>query len=86
MTFAVTWSLTAIRLLGRVSAAADDPAVVQQAAALIDRVLRRIPTDVGEERSGNARVWYQGVLGVYYTVDEAAMTVRVLLVGPARRH
>ena len=77
MTFTVTWSLTAIQLLGRASATAADPVTIQQAAALIDRVLRRIPLDVGESRSGRARVWYQGVLAVYYTVDEAAMTVRV---------
>ena len=85
MTFTVTWSLTAIQLLVRISAVATDPAAVQRAAALIDRVLRRIPEDVGESRSGNARVWYQDVLGVYYRVDTAAMTVHVLLVGPARR-
>jgi hypothetical protein len=41
---------------------------------------------MGESRAGEARLWYWDVLGVYYTVDYAALAVTVLLVGPARRH
>jgi hypothetical protein len=43
------------------------------------------PRDMGESRGGNARLWFWDRLGIYYTVDVHTMTVRVLLVGPARR-
>ncbi len=85
MTYSVTWKLTAIQQLDRLTAAAADPQSVRQAAAFIDYALRRDPRNMGESRAGNARLWYWDVLGVYYTVDYAALTVTVLLVGPARR-
>ena len=31
------------------------------------------------------RLWYEDVLGVFYRIDEAAMTVEVLYAGPSRR-
>jgi mRNA-degrading endonuclease RelE of RelBE toxin-antitoxin system len=85
MTYTVTWTLTAIQQLNQLSTTATDPQSVQRAAASIDYVLRRVPRDVGESRSGDFRVWYEGTLGVYYAIDDVKLTVRVLLVGPARR-
>ena len=40
---------------------------------------------MGESRWGAHRVWYGDTIGIWYTVDDATMTVRVLAVGPARR-
>lgn len=54
----------------------------------MEYMLRRAPRDMGESRSSRSRgfrVWYEDVLGMYYRIDEAAMRVEVLLVGPARR-
>jgi hypothetical protein len=85
MTYAVLWSPTSIQQLTRLTAAAADPDSVRQAAGWIDYALRRVPQDLGESRSGAVRVWYGDVLGVLYKVDDAAMKVQVLLVGPARR-
>jgi len=48
--------------------------------------LRRIPNNVGESRADKYRLWYEDVLGIFYAVDDAAMTVNVLLVGLSRRH
>ena len=85
MTYTVLWSPTSIQQLTRLTAAATDPGSVHQAAAWIDYALRRVPRDMGESRGGLTRVWYGDVLGVLYTVDDNAMRVQVLLVGPARR-
>lgn len=86
MTYTVVWSLAAIQQLGAVAASAGDPPGVRQAAAFVEYALRRMPRDVGESRSGNARIWYEGTLGVYFTVDDVQFRVEILLVGPARRH
>lgn len=88
MTYAVVWSLEAIQQLARLVAAAADPQRIERAAAFMEYMLRRAPRDMGESRSSPARgfrVWYEDVLGMYYRIDEAAMRVEVLLVGPARR-
>ncbi len=86
MTYAVAWTLLAVRQLNAVIAAADDPAEVRAAAARIDWALRRTPRDQGESRDPGFRLWYEDVLGVYYHIDEADMRVEVLYAGPARRH
>jgi hypothetical protein len=86
MTFTVIWRLTAIQQLGQIIGAADDPLSVQRAAEFVDYLLRRVPRDMGESRGRHARVWYEDILGVYYTIDEENLIVHVLLVAPARRH
>ena len=86
MTFAVSWSVAALSQLPRIAAAYGDPAAVDQALVWTDYTLRRIPFEVGESRARPAeRVWHGDVLGVAYVVDDRAMTVRVVSVGPARR-
>lgn len=80
MTHAVIWKLTAVQQLAAVSAAG-----VREAAARVDFTLRRTPRDMGESRDPGHRLWYEDVLGVYYRIDEAALRVEVLFVGPARR-
>ena len=85
MTYTVVWKFTALQQLQAVTAAAIDPAAVRQAAVFVDYALRRAPLDMGESRTGNARLWYWDVLGVYYKVDDVAMRVEVLLIAPARR-
>jgi hypothetical protein len=85
MTYSVVWSVTAALQLSRVEGAADDAAAVRAAANRIDYALRRTPHDVGESRDPGYRLWYEGVLGVWYRIKGAEMRVDVLSVGPARR-
>ncbi|MBX9624673.1 MAG: hypothetical protein K2X82_12770 [Gemmataceae bacterium] len=81
MTYASVWMAEAVAGLAR----APDPAAADREAAWMDTMLRRDPRSMGESRSGADRVWYGDVIGIYFRVDDAAMTVRVLLAGPARR-
>jgi len=85
MTYAVSWKLDAILELNRIEAAAADPKVVREASARMDFALRRYPKDMGESRDVGFRIWYEDVLGVYYRIDDAAMQVEVIYVGPTRR-
>jgi hypothetical protein len=85
MTYTVIWSMTAIQRLGQLVGSAENPQSIQRAAEFVDYLLRRVPKDMGESRNRNARVWFEDVLGVYYTIDEDRMIVNVLLVGLARR-
>ena len=86
MTYAVVWSLIAVQQLGRVLVAAADPLAVERAAAFMEYMLRRHPSDMGESRSPGFRVWYEDVLRLYYRIDDAALRVEILFAGPARRH
>lgn len=86
MTYIVVWTLTAIQQLDALTAGATDPASVRQAGAWVDYTLRRIPLNVGESRDPGYRAWYSDALGVYYYVDEDSYRVRVISIGPARRH
>jgi hypothetical protein len=86
MTYTVVWSLFALLEVAQVESAADDPNAVRAAAARIDYALRRQPRDMGESRTPGFRLWYEDVLGVYYRIDEGAMSVEVLYAGPARRY
>ena len=52
----------------------------------IDYLLRRFARDLGESRAPGFRLWYEDLLGVFYRIDEEAMRVEVLFVGPSRRH
>ena len=65
-TYAVTWMMDAVYDSERLERSAADPVSVREAAAKVDTVLRRLPLDVGESRSGTNRLWYGDVLGVYY--------------------
>lgn len=85
MTFAVVWSLDALRVLTDLKASAADPARIRAAEDRIDWALRRTPRDQGESRDPGFRLWYEDVIGVYYRIDEAAMRVEVLYAGPAYR-
>lgn len=85
MTYAVVWTMSAIRQLNLLVAVASVPSAVQEAARWVDYTLRRIPRDVGESRRPGRRLWYSDVLGVYFKIDETTMRVTVLGVGPARR-
>jgi hypothetical protein len=86
MTYAVTWTIAASQQLAVLVSNAPDPASVRQAGAWVDYTLRRIPLNVGESRVRGYRLWYGDVLGVYYHVDEDNYRVRVVSIGPARRH
>ena len=86
MTYIVTWNIVASQQLAVLTASAVAPASVQQAATWVDYTLRRIPLNVGESRVREYRLWYGDVLGVYYHVDEDNYRVRVVSIGPARRH
>ncbi|MCE9562008.1 MAG: hypothetical protein K8U57_08130 [Planctomycetes bacterium] len=86
MTYIVTWSLAATLELARIIGAHADPDAVDREAVWIDSLLRRYPHSMGESRSGSDRLWYADSLGVWYRVDDDAMTVKILTVAPARRH
>ncbi len=85
MTYTVTWSFAAYQAIAELTAAAVDPLSVDRAGQFTDYSLRRFPSDLGESRSGRFRLWYGDVLGVLFEVDDVALTVRVVLAGPARR-
>lgn len=85
MTYLVIWAMDAIRELTRIEQASDDPAAVRTAANRIDFMLRRTPRDMGESRRRGYRLWYEDVLGVWYSIDEARMRVQIDPVGPSRR-
>lgn len=85
MTYSATRAVAALAELAAIAGVRGDPKAVDQAAQWVDYTLRRIPLDVGESRNPGERLWYGDVLGVYYLVDDRAMTVRVQSVAPARR-
>jgi hypothetical protein len=85
MTYTVIWRLSATLEVGRIEAAADDPAAVRAAGSRIDWALRRTPHNQGESRAPGYRLWYEDVLGVFYHIDETNLRVEVLFAGPARR-
>jgi hypothetical protein len=85
MRFTVTWKFSAVEQLNAVVASAADPAVVREAAARVDFMLRRMARDLGESRAPGFRLWYEDVLGVFYSIDEDTMRVEVLFAGPSRR-
>lgn len=85
MTYAVIWMGSTVPELARVASASPDPAAVDREAVWMDAILRRYPHAMGESRWGPYRLWYADRIGIWYEVDDAAMTVRVLAVGPARR-
>ena len=87
MTYTVTWTLGAVEALAQLVASADDPVRIRRASEWVDYSLRRHPFDLGESRASlGQRVWYEDVLGVAFTADRDRLTVRVVYVGPARRH
>ena len=86
MTYLVTWAFTASLELGRIAATLSNPADADREAVWMDSILRRYPFAMGESRFGADRLWYGDVIGIWYRIDEIAMTVTILSVGRARRH
>ncbi len=87
MTYTVTWSLAAMAEAERVVASRPDPGNARKAVEFMEWFIRRHPYKVGESReTRHARLWYEDVFGMLFKIDPVAMTVRVLSVGPARRH
>lgn len=85
MTYTVTWTATAIAELARVAASLSDPTAADREGVWMDTLLRRYPHSMGESRWGSYRIWYADVIGIWYSVNDNTMTVRVLSVGAARR-
>jgi hypothetical protein len=86
MTYSVIWKFSASQEVLRIEQAADDPARVRASVERIEWALRRTPRDMGESRDPGFRLWYEDVLGVFYEIDENALRVEVLYVGPSRRN
>lgn len=86
MTYIVTWAPATILELARVAATLTNPADADREAVWMDSILRRYPHAMGESRIGSDRLWYADVLGIWYRIDDDAMKVTILTVGPARRH
>lgn len=85
MTYIVTWAVAAQLQLGRIAATLADPDEAEREALWMDTILRRYPLSMGESRWGKFRLWYGDKIGIWYSVDDTAMTVRIVSVGPARR-
>jgi hypothetical protein len=85
MTYAVVWTAAAVAELARYAGTVSDPSVLDRETVWMDSILRRYPYSMGESRWGAHRIWYADRVGVWYVVDDAAMTVRILSAGPARR-
>ena len=85
MTYSVSWKLSAIQETNWIEQNSADPARIKASITRIDHLLRRIPHDLGESREPGFRLWYEDVLGVFYRVDDVAMTVEILYSGPSRR-
>ena len=85
MTYTVTWSAGATADLVRFGPELGTPPAADREAVWMDTILRRYPNNMGESRWGNHRIWYADVIGVWYVVDDDALTVRILSAGPAGR-
>jgi hypothetical protein len=85
MTYTVVWFGAASIGIAQTAAGLTDPAAAEREAVWMDTILRRYPNSMGESRWGGHRIWYGDVIGIWYVVDDVAMTVRVLAAGPARR-
>ena len=83
MTYSDVWSLRALQEAARIEQSAADPGAIRRALDWIDFALRRTPEDRGEARSPGFRLWFEEELGVFYRIDETALRVEILFVGPA---
>ena len=77
MNYSVLWKVRAIEQLNGITASAEIPERIRDAASRVDYTLRRMPRDLGESREPGFRLWFEDVLGVYYRIDEDAVSVEV---------
>lgn len=80
MTYTVSWSAKALAKLAHIWSEAADRQAVTEAADQIDAALRLSPNDVGESREPPRRVFFSGLLAIYFQVSEADRSVLVLSV------
>jgi hypothetical protein len=80
MNYAVVWRGRAAAQLTALWIRAADKDAVTGYAEQIDRILARDPTERGESRFGNFRLWFHRPICVFYQVVEADKTVYVLSV------
>ncbi|MBX9627862.1 MAG: hypothetical protein K2X82_28950 [Gemmataceae bacterium] len=80
MNFAVVYTPSAENDLADGWLRAPDRNAVSEAADRVDRRLGRDPLNEGESRDDDLRVMFEPPLAVFYTVDVAAATVRVVRV------
>ncbi len=77
MNYTVVWKPTAERRLTQIWNDAVDRPAVTDAADLIDNMLRSVPHQVGESRSGETRVMTVMPLSIYYDVHDDDRLVSV---------
>lgn len=80
MNYAVVWRGRAQAQLAALWLRAANKDAVTGYAEQIDRILARNPTEWGESRAGNYRLWFHRPISVFYQVVKADMTVYVLSV------
>jgi plasmid stabilization system protein ParE len=78
MAFQVIWSPAAEARLAKAWLEADDRSKIDQAARSIDDALTRVPLALGESRSGDERIVFDGPLGCSYRVDGNLQMVYVI--------
>ncbi len=78
MRYTVTWKPSVKQRLAEIWVTAPDRNAVTAAADSIDGLLRENPLDLGESRSGNARILVLSPLAVVYEVLPEDRLVQVL--------
>ena len=77
MRYTVLWRPSAEGALADLWTSATNRDTVGRAADSIDAMLRSVPNEVGESRSGGSRILIVPPLAVYYDVSEADCLVAV---------
>jgi hypothetical protein len=80
MNFTVVWKRAAQDELAQIWVDAADRGAVTAASHLIEQQLGRDPMNLGESRSGNARVVFEPPLAVVYRVNNSRRRVTVVSV------
>jgi plasmid stabilization system protein ParE len=78
--YTVRWKRTALDQLAEIWLAASDRAAVNMAVEEIDQLLASQPSETGESRSEDVRIYFCPPLGVFFELDEKSSTVHVLRV------
>ena len=78
--YTVRWRRSALDRLTEIWMSAADRAAINSAVEEIDQLLALRPNETGESRSEDVRVYFCPPPGVFFEVDDASDTVRVLRV------
>lgn len=85
MAFEVMWSPAAEKRLAELWLKSETRAEIRAAANRLDESLRRAPLTLGESRSEDERIAFDGPLGCSYRVDPDLQLVYVLSIWKSSR-